>query len=84
VRPQPDKNEVVSMSEVLSFRVPKGTVARLKLVACQVSLERKMAVRWTALVKEALDRLLQEEPTGQQFGRRVIRHGQGDAGSPPG
>lgn len=49
------------MSEVVSVRLPKGTVARLKLLACKVSLEKNQEVRWTALLKQAVDRLLQEQ-----------------------
>jgi hypothetical protein len=70
------------MSEVVSFRLPKGTVTQLKMLACRLSLERKKEIRWTALVKQAIDTLLQEEPTEQRFGRRVIRHGSEDPDSP--
>jgi hypothetical protein len=49
------------MSEVVSVRLPKGTVAKLKMLACQLSLDQQREVRWTELLKQAIDQLLQSQ-----------------------
>jgi hypothetical protein len=45
------------MSEVVSIRLPKGTVARLKMLSFRLSLEQKKEIRWTALLKEAVEKV---------------------------
>jgi hypothetical protein len=49
------------MSEVVSIRLPRGTLARLKLLACRRSLELQREVRWSAIVKAAIDKVLEED-----------------------
>lgn len=48
------------MSKVVSIRLPKDTAEKLKLLACRLSLEQKKEVRWTALLRQAIDKLLEE------------------------
>jgi predicted DNA-binding protein len=45
-------------SEVVSVRLPTGMIQRLKLLACRRSLELKREVRWTTLVREAIEKVL--------------------------
>jgi hypothetical protein len=66
------------MSEVLSVRLPKGTVTQLKLLACRLSVEQNREIRWTTLLKQAIDRLLQDEGSEPIYGKRVIRHAQSE------
>jgi hypothetical protein len=49
------------MSEVVSVRLPEGTVARLKLIAWRRSLEQRREVRWTSILKDAIDGVLAQE-----------------------
>jgi hypothetical protein len=46
------------MTEVVSIRLPAGTITQLKLLACKRSLEQGREVRWTSLLKEAIAQLL--------------------------
>jgi hypothetical protein len=68
-----------TMSEVLSVRLPAGTVKNLKLLACRLSLEQNREIRWTTLLKQAIDRLLQDEGSEPIYGLPVIRRGSPDA-----
>jgi predicted DNA-binding protein len=54
-------------SEVVSIRLPAGTTRRLKRLACRKSLQERREVRWTALVREAIERVLaaQENVAGK-------------------
>ena len=46
------------MSKVVSIRLADEAVLRLKLLACKLSLQQQKDVRWTALVREALEQIL--------------------------
>jgi hypothetical protein len=62
-----------NMSEVVSLRLPKGTLLKLKLAACEKSLKEKTEVRWTNLVKEAITPILSERKTDESQHNRVDR-----------
>jgi hypothetical protein len=49
------------MSEVVAVRMPGGTKKRLRMLACRLSLERNEEIRWSALVKAAVEGLLSPE-----------------------
>lgn len=46
------------MSEVLSLRVPTGTLERLKLLACRRSVSRQVPINWPAIVRANIQALL--------------------------
>jgi hypothetical protein len=48
-------------TEVISLRLPRGTVIKLKLLACQRSLEQQREVRWASIVKDAIEKVLTKE-----------------------
>jgi hypothetical protein len=62
-------------TEVISMRVPKGTVNRLQMVACEKSLQAGKQIRWTSLLKQAIERVLQEEASEQALGQWAVRRG---------
>jgi hypothetical protein len=47
-----------TVSEVVSIRLPKGTLQKLKLLACRQSLEEQREVRWTTIVRKAIEAIL--------------------------
>jgi hypothetical protein len=46
------------MSEVASIRLPEGTVAQLKRLSFRKSLEENKEIRWTTLVRAAIEKIL--------------------------
>jgi predicted DNA-binding protein len=47
-------------SEVVSLRLPQGTLEKLKLLACRLSLNERREIRWTRIVREAIRTILSE------------------------
>jgi hypothetical protein len=48
-------------SEVVSLRLPIGTVDKLKLLACRRSLQERREIRWTRIVKDMIQIILRHE-----------------------
>jgi hypothetical protein len=48
------------MKDIVSIRLQPGTLVKLKMLACQMSLKEQKEVRWTSLVREAIAKLLAE------------------------
>jgi hypothetical protein len=46
------------MSEVVSIRLPNGTLQKLKLLACRQSLDEQREVRWTTIVRKTIEAVL--------------------------
>ena len=46
---------MIETTEVASLRVPRGTVARLKMLAHKKSLEKGIDISWSAMVRECLE-----------------------------
>jgi hypothetical protein len=51
----------MAQTKVVSVRLPLGTVTRLKLLACKRSLEQQQEIRWTSIVREAIEKVLSKE-----------------------
>ncbi len=68
------------MTEVVSLRLPKGTLDRLKLVACQKSLQARKEIRWTALLRAAIEKVLLEEASEGWLGQWAVRRGSQEPG----
>jgi hypothetical protein len=62
----------MSESEVMKITVQKGTMARLKKLALNLS-QHGMKIRWTALAKRAIERFLLDEGTEPIYGQQVVR-----------
>jgi hypothetical protein len=50
----------MAKTKVVSFRLPEGSLTKLKLLACKRSLEQGREVRWASIVKQTLEDLLAE------------------------
>jgi hypothetical protein len=46
------------MTEIVSIRLPEGTLAQLKRVSFKKSLEENREIRWTTLVRAAIEKIL--------------------------
>ena len=65
-------------TEVAAFRVPRGTVAKLKLLAHHLSLERGKDVTWSSIMREAIEKNLSERNVAVPVptNRSAIAHNQ--------
>jgi hypothetical protein len=53
-----------SDTEIVSLRLPMGTRDKLRLFACQQSIDQQRDVRWTTIVREALEAILSRAREG--------------------
>jgi predicted DNA-binding protein len=51
-------------TEVASFRVPEGTLSRLRMLAHRRSLEQGRDVTWSELVREVVEKNLLDQESG--------------------
>jgi hypothetical protein len=58
---------MVERTEVAAFRVPKGTVGRLKMLAHRLSLERGVDVSWCSLLREYVEKNLSDQGSRTQI-----------------
>jgi hypothetical protein len=66
-------NERSFMStEIVSIRLPKGAREKLKLLACERSLKERREVRWTALVRQAIEAIVGEAKPGTLLLEREV------------